>query len=309
MTGRDGELRTVKEALHATQADGRARLVVVSGIAGVGKSRLGWEFEKYVDGLADGLFWHRGRCLSYGDGVALWAFAEMIRSRLQILDSDDRAEIEGKARAGVEAVARDAAEAAWLAPRLAALVSGDPTVVFERTDLFAAWTTFLERLGAGEPVVLLFEDMQHADSGLLDFIDHLRQTSRAALFVVLFARPELLERRPALVEARGVAQVTLAPLSEESMRVLVDGLVGDLPLRARTALVARSEGVPLYAVETVRSLIDQDAVVARDGRYVFVDHEHTLVDLDRIAAPTSLQTLIAARLDTLQAALADHTDA
>ena len=66
--------------------------------------------------------------------------------------------------------------------------------------------------------------------------------------------------------------------------------------------MARAEGVPLYAVETVRSLIDQDAVVARDGRYVFVDHDHAIVDLERLSAPTSLQTLIAARLDALTAA-------
>jgi hypothetical protein len=49
--------------------------VAVSGGAGVGKSRLGWEFEKYVDGLAATVRWHRGRCLSYGDGVAFWALA------------------------------------------------------------------------------------------------------------------------------------------------------------------------------------------------------------------------------------------
>ena len=103
LAGRDAELRTVKETLHATQADGRARLVLVTGVAGIGKSRLGWEFEKHVDGLSSRVFWHRGRSLSYGDGVAFWAFAEMVRSRLQILEGDERAEVEAKIRAGVDA--------------------------------------------------------------------------------------------------------------------------------------------------------------------------------------------------------------
>ena len=299
MTGRDAELRLVKELFHETQLDGRARLVVISGIAGVGKSRLGWEFDKYADGINVPLCWHRGRCLSYGDGVAFWAFAEMVRSRLKIVESDDRAEVEAKVRAGAAAAAIDEVEAAWLAPRLSALVSGDREVVFERTDLFAAWTTFLERVGGGDPVALLFEDMQHADTGLLDFVEHLLQSSRAKLFVVIFTRPELLDRRAGLAGGRAVTHVGLEPLPDESMGELIDGLVGDLPGRARASLVARSEGVPLYAVETVRSLIDRDAVQAREGRYVFVDHQHTLVDLDRLAAPTSLQTLIAARLDTL----------
>jgi len=79
LTGRDVELRTVKDLFHAA-ADRRVpRLVLVSGPAGVGKSRLGWEFEKYADGLAAEVWWHRGRCLSYGEGVAFWALAEIVR--------------------------------------------------------------------------------------------------------------------------------------------------------------------------------------------------------------------------------------
>ena len=300
LAGRDAELRVVKEALHATQADGRARSVLVTGVAGIGKSRLGWEFEKHVDGLSGGVFWHRGRSLSYGDGVAFWAFAEMVRSRLKILEGDERPEVEAKIRVGAERVARDAAEAAWLVPRVGALVSGgDRTVSFDRTDLFAAWTTFLERVGGTEPVVLLFEDTQYADNGLLDLIEHLLRAIRCPLVVLVLARPELLEKRAGLASGGGTTHIELAPLGHQAMRTLVDGLVADLPERARAALVARAEGVPLYAVETVRSLIDQDAVLARDGRYVFVDHDHSIVDLDRLTAPTSLHTLIAARLDAL----------
>src|SRR4051812_21126535 len=69
LLGREAELRTVKELFHAAAERRAPRMVVVSGPAGVGKSRLGWEFEKYIDGLAETMWWHRGRCLSYGDGV------------------------------------------------------------------------------------------------------------------------------------------------------------------------------------------------------------------------------------------------
>jgi class 3 adenylate cyclase len=70
LTGRDAELRTVKELFHAAAERRVPRLVLVTGPAGVGKSRLGLEFRKYIDGLAETVWWHRGRCLSYGDGVA-----------------------------------------------------------------------------------------------------------------------------------------------------------------------------------------------------------------------------------------------
>nr|WP_246415930.1 adenylate/guanylate cyclase domain-containing protein [Nocardioides luti] len=298
MVGRDRELRRVKDLFHATQEDGRARIALVTGEAGLGKSRLGWEFEKYVDGLNDEFRWHRGRCLSYGDGVAFWAFAEMVRSRLGILEGDEAGEVDRKLRAGVEAVCATPSEAAWLTPRIAALL-GSGAGTFDRTDLFASWTTFLERVGGDLPVVLLFEDFQHADTGLLDLVEHLLETIRARLYVLTFTRPELLERRPTLAASRRATLVDLPPLGDEAMSVLLDGLVADLPSRARQALVSRAAGVPLYAVETVRSLIDRDAVVAREGRYVFVDHDHARVDLDQLQAPTSLQTLIAARLDTL----------
>jgi class 3 adenylate cyclase/tetratricopeptide (TPR) repeat protein len=297
MTGRDAEFRRLRESFHATEEDGRARAVVVEGLAGVGKSRLGWEFEKYVDGLTRWVAWHRGRCLSYGDGVAFWAFAEMVRSRLGLLESDDRDVVDEKVRTGVSAMAAGPAEAAWLIPRVAALLTG--ATGFERTDLFAAWTTFLERAGHDDPVVLLFEDVQHADSGLLDLIEHLLETSKARLFVVLMTRPELLEQRPSLAGGRKSTVISLTPLQDDAMRTLVDFLVADLPTRARTALVSRAEGIPLYAVETVRSLIDRDAVQARDGRYVFVDDDGSRVDLEQLAAPISLHTLIAARLDAL----------
>ena len=88
LTGRDAELRTIRDLFHAA-ADRRVpRLVLVSGPAGVGKSRLGWEFFKYIDGLEAQVWWHRGRCLSYGEGVAFWALAEIVRQRLGIAEED-----------------------------------------------------------------------------------------------------------------------------------------------------------------------------------------------------------------------------
>ena len=77
--GRDTELRLIKDLLHATMLERRARLVSVTGVPGIGKSRLAWEFLKYVDGLAETVYWHRGRSPAYGDGVTFWALGEMVR--------------------------------------------------------------------------------------------------------------------------------------------------------------------------------------------------------------------------------------
>src|ERR671934_2577156 len=89
--GRDAELATIVETSDASARERRARLVWVAGDAGMGKSRLGWEFYKHLDGVSELVRWHRGRCLSYGDGVAYWALAEMVRARAGIVEDEDPA--------------------------------------------------------------------------------------------------------------------------------------------------------------------------------------------------------------------------
>ena len=87
--GRDAELRLLKDLFHATTRDRRVRLVSITGQAGVGKSRLAWEFLKYVDGVVDAVFWHEGRSPAYGQGLSFWALGEMVRSRADLLETDD----------------------------------------------------------------------------------------------------------------------------------------------------------------------------------------------------------------------------
>jgi class 3 adenylate cyclase/tetratricopeptide (TPR) repeat protein len=298
-TGRDADLRLVKELFHGTEESRRPRLVVLDGEAGIGKSRLAWEFEKYIDGLAARIRWHRGRCLSYGDGVAFWALAEAVRARFGLVEADTGDTVTERLDAGLEELVPDPRDRDWLRPRLAVLLGAGTGASFGREDLFTAWTAFLEHLAAGgSTVVLVIDDAHHADEALLDFLDHLLSSAQAPIFVLALARPELLGRRPAL-GGRRASVVRLDPLDDEAMAALVDGLVAGLPPTSRTALVERAEGIPLFAVETVRALIDRDLVVPREGRYVPADSAD--LDLDTIGAPASLQALVAARLDALTA--------
>jgi class 3 adenylate cyclase/tetratricopeptide (TPR) repeat protein len=303
-TGRDRDLRLVKELFNAVIEDRRPRHVAVWGAAGVGKSRLGWEFEKYVDGIGAVTLWHRGRALSYGDGVAFWALAEMVRARLGIADGEPAAVQQQRLATALPDIVPDPNERERLAARLAVLLGldtrEDVTGSFSREDLFSSWTAFFERVSVGGAcVTLVFEDMQHADSGLLDFIDRLLDSARFPLFVVTLSRPELNEVRPTFGTGRRSMPIHLEPLGDQAMGDLVDGLVDGLPASARDALTARADGIPLYAVETVRALIDRDAVIPRNGRYVLADDAGGKVDLTEFGAPTSLQALIAARLDAL----------
>src|SRR6185437_2751769 len=126
--GRDRELRQIKELFHACADESRAHVVSVTGIGGIGKSRLAWEFFKYVDGLAQEIFWHRGRCLAYGEGVAYWALADMVRMRCLIAEDEAPDVALAKLRATLDEVVVVPEERERLEPRLAQLLGvGDQT--------------------------------------------------------------------------------------------------------------------------------------------------------------------------------------
>ena len=298
LLGRSAELRTVRELFHATVERRSPRMVLVSGPAGVGKSRLGWEFEKYIDGLADQIWWHRGRCLSYGDGVVFWALAEIVRQRLGIAEEDPTGVAAGKLATGLQQFVTDPDERTYVGLRLGRLlgvpVTDDPGTALSREELFAGWRLFFERLAATGPVVLLVEDAQYADAGLLEFLDHLVDWARGVpIFVLVFARPELEHAHPNWAGGRNRTTMTLDPLDPRSMDDLVDALVPGMPPGARGAINGQAQGIPLFAVETIRSLIDRDIVVPRDGVYRLVG------DIGALSVPDSLHALLAARLDAL----------
>jgi tetratricopeptide (TPR) repeat protein len=232
--------------------------------------------------------------------VSFWALSEMVRARLGVTDGEPTESVEQKLSAAVEQLLPDADERAWMRPRLATLLGLEAGPTFPREDLFGAWTAFFERVGRGTAgVVLVFDDMQYADAGLFDFLDYLLDAARFPLFVMTIGRPELAETRPAWGTGRRATATYVEPVSDSVMGEIVDALVGGLPAAARATLVERAEGIPLYALETVRSLIDRDAVIPKDGRYILADDADARVDLATLDAPASLQALIAARLDAL----------
>ncbi len=296
--GRDSELRLLKDLFHATSRERRVRLVSITGQGGIGKSRLAWEFLKYVDGVVESVWWHEGRSPSYGDGLTFWALGEMVRSRAGLLEGDDHATTRARIAETVERHIPDEAERLRIELALLALLGAGEAPAGGAAELFWAWRTFFERLASTGVVALLFEDLQWADPGTLDFIEHMLEWSRnVPIMIITLARPDLLEKRPGWgAGKRAFLALDLQPLDEASMRDLLGGLVPGLPEAAVRSIVARAEGIPLYAVETIRMLVADGRLVERTaGGY------EPAGELGELAVPGTLHALIAARLDGLDA--------
>ncbi|HEX5239763.1 MAG TPA: adenylate/guanylate cyclase domain-containing protein, partial [Candidatus Limnocylindrales bacterium] len=296
--GRDDEFRLLKELVHQTGKDRRVRIVSITGVAGIGKSRLSWELNKYLDGIAETVYWHAGRSPAYGEGIAFWALGEMVRSRAGLAETDDEATTRAKLAETVARWAPLETERPWIESALLALLGLETATTSTREELFSAWRTFFERIAEKGTAILVFEDLHWADPGLLDFIDHVQDWSRGVpLLVVTLARPELLERRPTWgAGRRNFVALDLEPLSDGAMRDLLEGLVAGLPEPIVRSIVARADGIPLYAVETVRMLVAEGRLAEVDGAYQLVS------EIETLAIPETLQALIAARLDALDAA-------
>jgi len=292
---REAELRLIKDFYHATSREHGVRLVSVLGQAGIGKSRMAWEFLKYIDGLSEVVYWHQGRSPSYGDGITFWALGEMVRMRLHIGESDDEATTRVRLTECLDEFIEAAEERAMIEGALLQLLGVEERPGRDRDELFAAWRMFFERIAEKGTVVLVFEDLQWADDGLVDFVEEMLAWSRGrSIYIITLARPELLDRRPTWgAGQRAFTSIGLGPLEDAEMAELLGGLVPGLPETAMRTILERAEGIPLYAVETVRMLLN-DGRLEREG-----DVYRPIGDLTDLAVPESLHALIAARMDSL----------
>ncbi len=290
LVGRERELELLKGALTRARLQRSPELVTLVGVPGIGKSRLVAElFASIERGEQDSqlIYWRQGRSLPYGEGVSFWALAEMVKAHAGILETDSADDAEAKLMRVLEGLIEDDAE--WVRTHLRPLVGLASTPELAggpRDEAFAAWRRFFEALAEQYPLVLVFEDVQWADDGLLDFIEHLVDWVRGVpLLILCTARLELLERRPAWGGGKvNAATVALAPLSDDETAALISALSERplLPAETQTALLVRAGGNPLYAEQYVRMLAERDTA-------------------EDLPLPESVQGIIAARLDALPA--------
>lgn len=303
LIGRDAELRLLRESHLKTSEERSGYLVTVYGQAGVGKSRLVAELVEII-GRERVL---RGRCLPYGAGITYWPLQEMLRADMNITSEDSHDSAARKLRGGVLAAFGEASEDSDAVARRVAVVAGLERAEDELPGTSSAelgqelrWGVrrYFEQRAAEHPLTLIFDDIHWAEDPMLETIEHLAEWSRAPLFILCLARPELRDRRPSwgggLMNA---AAVRLEPLSAEETRRLIAALldIDELPELVRATITERAQGNPLFVEELLRMLIGAGHIERHDGRWIATK------SIGEVAVPASLQGLLAARLDQLPA--------
>jgi len=144
LVGRGRERDMLVGALERVRGESSPQLVTIVGVPGIGKSRLVAELFSEVERDPDLIYWRHGRSLPYGEGVAFWAFAEMVKAQAGILHSDDGAAAGAKLHEAVSAVV-EPDDALWVEARLQPLI-GLGERAGDLDESFAAWRRFVEAL-------------------------------------------------------------------------------------------------------------------------------------------------------------------
>lgn len=275
---RHAELAELHGIWRDVRDAGAARVVLVLGPSGIGKSRLVNAFGARLEREQVRVL--RGQALAYGPGTGYAPLSQQLRSDAGITDGQPAPEARALLTARVRQILDDPGDLddAHVAS-LAGLAAGH--AIAERQGLLGSARRYLEALARRRPTTLVFEDMQWADPSLLDLLELVATRTRdVPLLIVVVARPELLRTRPAWREAAmPIRIVPLDPLGDADAQHLASAAVGDAASADTTALVARAGGNPLFILE-LAAATDEGSAVGGD-------------------VPPTVQNLIAARLDAL----------
>jgi class 3 adenylate cyclase/tetratricopeptide (TPR) repeat protein len=287
LVGRAAELEVLSSALEESRTERACKVVTVVGTAGVGKSRLTNEFLTTVHDDATVV---RGRCLPYGEGITFWPLTEVLREAAGVGNLDAPDEV----RSRINALVAAGEDAELVRERLSGVLGLGAAPGIHET--FWAVRRLFEQLGE-EQLVVVFDDIHWAEPTFLDLLEYLAVfIQETPVLIVCLTRPEFLDDRPAWMAANPNSKLlSLAALSDAESDGLITNLVGgaEVPRAARTRIAEVAEGNPLFVEETLRMLVDDGVLEPTESSWTVTS------DLTGLSIPTTIQTLLSARLDRL----------
>jgi tetratricopeptide (TPR) repeat protein len=291
--GRDSELEQLWR-VQELAAKGRGQVAALVGEAGVGKSRLAYEFTH--SHRTQGWLVLEAASVSYGKATSYLPVIALLKSYFKIQDRDDQREMREKVTGKLLTLDRT------LEPTLSALLSlldvpveepGWQTAVPEqrRRQTLDGVKRLLLREAREQPLVVIFEDLHWIDGETQALLDGLVESlGSARLLLLVNYRPEY---QHAWAGKTYSSQLRLDALPPASAADLLDALLGEDPSLASLKQLLIKRGNPFFVEESVRSLVETKALAGEPGRYRFDK------PLAAIQIPATVQAMLAARIDRL----------
>jgi class 3 adenylate cyclase/tetratricopeptide (TPR) repeat protein len=283
MIGREDERTLLELAFERSVREWSCHLFTVLGAAGVGKSRL---VSEVAADLAKRATVVSGRCLPYGEGITFWPIVEVVRQLVDVQLVQD-----------IERLVADDPDAKLIADRVGGAI-GLTDGVGSAEETFWAVRKLLERHARMRPLIVVFDDVHWAEPTFLDLVEHVAEWSRdAPMLLVAVGRPELLDHRSDWSGGKlNATSILLEPLTDAESDRLIKNLLGHASLteEPRARIKDAAEGNPLFVEEMLSMLIDDGLLRRENGRW------YSTADLAMISMPSTIQALLAARLDRLE---------
>ncbi len=318
MIGRDAELEQLQDAFKRVYSEGKLVSVTVVAEAGLGKSRLLYEFENWAEARPEPFYIFQGRAHPQTRSQPYGLLRDVLAWRLQIDDGESASVAKQKFEQGLTPLFQHdhpkelASAHAHLLGHLIGLDFSDSKHLLGikddakqiRNRAFHAAAQMFRRIADQNrsPVVLLLDDLHFADDGSLEFLSYLGQVNRdVPMLVVGLTRPSLFEQASANSQPRAAVQrIDLRPLDKGVSRLLVNELLkklDEIPSTLRELIAGGGEGNPFYMEELVKMLVDEGAIQVGALRWSV-----NPAKLVATQVPQTLTGVLQARLDGLKSA-------
>jgi len=310
MVGRKVELLALQEAFRNAVEGEQTQVVTMVGEAGVGKSRLLYEFDIWIEHLPDKVRFFHGRGMQETQQLPYALLKDVFNFRFQIQESDSASEVRKKLEAGFGEVLGSEEEGKMRAHIIGQLLGfdiseshnlkgilDDPQQLRDRALMYLG--EYFLGISAQAPMVILLEDIHWGDDSSLDMINHLaRRIQEQQLLIVCVARHTLFERRPYWGEGLDYhTQLELRPLSKYKSHGLVKEIlrkVDHVPKALQDLVVKGAEGNPFYIEELIKMLVEDDVILT--GEEVWHIEPDRLAEIE---VPDTLTGVLQARLEGL----------
>ncbi len=293
--GRRHELELLLDAFNRA-IGGRGQAFSIMAEAGVGKSRLLYEFRKTVTNKD--VTFLEGKCLSYTRGVAYYPIIDVLKSNFDVREEDGNSQVREKVERQLGVLKTDEASTLpYLLELLSVKDSGIDKISMspeaKRDRIMEAVKRITIKGSEIRPVVIAIEDLHWIDKSSEEYLKNLLDSiSGARMFLIFTYRPEFVQTWGGKSYHN---QVTLNRLSNRETLLMATHLLGTdgLESRLEDLILEKTEGVPFFIEEFIRSLKDLK-VIDRDANRILLAK-----DIQNLAIPSTIQDLIMARVDSL----------